>query len=70
MLAISVRSPHHLEARDIPAPERPGPGEQAELRDNSTVEIRPVEKRYIFVDGKPFGHPLEDLPTPATGSSE
>ena len=27
MLAISVRSPHHLEARDVPAPERPGPEE-------------------------------------------
>jgi L-gulonate 5-dehydrogenase len=27
MLAVSVRSPQQLEARDLPAPERPGPGE-------------------------------------------
>ena len=29
------------------------------LDDNSTVEIRTVEKRYIFVDGKPLDRPLD-----------
>jgi len=30
-----------------------------ELKPGSTVEIREVEKRYIFVDGKPLDRPLE-----------
>lgn len=29
----------------------------------STVEVRTVEKRYVFVDGKPLGQPLDDIPS-------
>ncbi|AKH42465.1 hypothetical protein FHS61_000235 [Altererythrobacter atlanticus] len=32
---------------------------RSELREGSEVEIRTVEKRYIFVDGKPVGQPLD-----------
>jgi hypothetical protein len=31
----------------------------ATLREDSTVEIRTVERRYIFVDGKPLDQPLD-----------
>jgi len=35
-----------------------------ELKDGSTVEIREVPTRYIFIDGKPLGNPLDE-PTAA-----
>jgi hypothetical protein len=31
----------------------------SQLKPGSTVEIRTVQKRYIFVDGKPMGQPLD-----------
>jgi len=30
------------------------------LEDSSTVEVREVPKRYVFIDGKPVGPPLEE----------
>jgi len=42
----------------IPMPPRVAPT-PPELKDDSTVEIRTVEKRYVFVDGKPVGEPLD-----------
>jgi hypothetical protein len=38
-----------------PTPSAPGPI----LKANSRVEIREVPKRYVFVDGKPVGSPLD-----------
>ena len=35
-----------------------------ELKEGSTVEIRDVPTRYIFIDGKPLGNPLDE-PTAA-----
>jgi len=35
-----------------------------ELKEGSTVEIREVPTRYIFIDGKPLGNPLDE-PTAA-----
>ncbi|MBO9519292.1 MAG: DUF4153 domain-containing protein [Porphyrobacter sp.] len=37
------------------------PGPLAPLTPESTVEIRSVPRRYIFVDGKPIGEALDDL---------
>ncbi|HEY6815281.1 MAG TPA: DUF4153 domain-containing protein [Croceibacterium sp.] len=36
--------------------------------EDSVVEIRTIEKRYIFVDGKPLADPVEDAVTPLEGS--
>lgn len=36
------------QAREVPS-----------LKRNSKVEIRSVEKRYVFIDGKPLDHPLD-----------
>jgi hypothetical protein len=39
---------------------------QPELKPNSTVEVREFSRRYIVVDGKPMGQPLDELEgTPA-----
>jgi hypothetical protein len=58
----TVIVPHRSEADDkddvdqaVAVAEESGP----ELRDDSKVEIRTVEKRYIFVDGKPLDRPLD-----------
>ena len=47
------------ETGGVPAPEV-APA-VAPLRDDSVVEIREVPARYIFVDGKPIGLPLDAL---------
>ena len=44
------------------------PASGKEFSENSTVEIRTIEKRYIFVDGKPLRDPLEDAATPLEGN--
>jgi hypothetical protein len=36
------------------------PSQVPELTPGSTVEVRKVERRYVFVDGKPLGPPLDD----------
>ncbi|MBO9698500.1 MAG: hypothetical protein J7499_20095, partial [Sphingopyxis sp.] len=38
------------------------------LTEESTVEIREVPRRFIFVDGKPVGPPLSDPSTPLEAS--
>ena len=30
---------------------------------NAKVEVGPIERRYVIVDGRPIGPPLEDAPT-------
>lgn len=47
----------------VPA-EAPAPRAMPTLGTASTVEVRTVSRRQIFVDGKPLGSPLEDAPTP------
>ena len=47
----------------VPA-EAPAPRAMPTLGKASTVEVRTVSRRQIFVDGKPLGSPLEDAPTP------
>jgi hypothetical protein len=37
------------------------------MEDSSTVEIREVPKRYVFIDGKPVGPPLEEPTAPLEG---
>ena len=46
-----------------PMPPTP-PGPIPELRPTSRVDIRRLEKRYIYIDGVPFGQPLSDAPLP------
>jgi hypothetical protein len=48
-------------ALETPAPPALQPG--------SRVEVRTVEKRYVFVDGKPLGGPLADGPSPLEGAA-
>jgi hypothetical protein len=39
------------------------------LEGGSTVEIREIPKRYVFIDGKPVGPPLEQPTAPLEGSA-
>lgn len=43
---------------------QPAPRPMPTLAPSSTVEVRPVTRRQIFVDGKPLWPPLEDAPRP------
>jgi hypothetical protein len=45
-------------------PSEPAPTPAPSLRPDSTVEIRTIGKRYVVVDGRPMGPPLEDESTP------
>jgi hypothetical protein len=38
-----------------------GGGRGSGPREGSTVEIREVPTRFLFIDGKPVGHPLDEL---------
>jgi hypothetical protein len=49
--------PAATDGRTGPAPKPSAPGPT--LSPNSTVEIREVPKRYVFVDGRPMGPPLD-----------
>lgn len=58
----TVTLPYRSEADDVHAYDRnvAEAGKRDEpLGDNSKVEIRTVEKRYIFIDGKPLDRPLD-----------
>jgi hypothetical protein len=55
-------------------PERPGTfvsdgiPPASPLTEESTVEIRDVRRRFIFIDGKPVGPPLDETSTPLEAS--
>ena len=51
----------------VPEPEVAEPA--VILEDNSTVEIREVPSRYIFIDGKRIGRPLEEPTAPLEGTA-
>ena len=38
-----------------------------ELKPGSTVEIREVPTRYVFIDGKPLRQPLDEPTAPLEG---
>ena len=42
-----------------PLTEAPPPASTPPISADSAVEVRPVERRYIVVDGQPFGPPLD-----------
>ena len=42
-----------------PITEAPPPAPTPPISADSAVEVRPVERRYIVVDGQPFGPPLD-----------
>ena len=42
-----------------PLTEAPPPAPTPPISADSAVEVRPVERRYIVVDGQPFGPPLD-----------
>jgi hypothetical protein len=51
------------EAGEVAPLPDPAPSPIPELRATSRVEIRRVEKRYLYVDGVPFPQPLKDAPS-------
>jgi hypothetical protein len=38
------------------------------LEDSSTVAVRRLARRYVTIDGKPVGRPLDDMAAPLEGS--
>lgn len=59
---VALVSGSNFEQVALPAAERPVEVAPAAvpLKPDSEVEVRTMEKRYIFIDGKPLGRPLED----------
>ena len=59
---LLLQALHRLQELPVATPkpaEAPPPGPTPPISADSAVEMRPVERRYIVVDGQPFGPPLD-----------